>query len=353
MIDIIKKGNLLDADVEAVVNTVNTEGVMGAGVALQFKKAFPDNFKLYEKAAKVGQINVGKIFVTETGKITNPKYIINFPTKQHWRYPSKLVWIKDGLEDLKKFIIKKKIKSIALPPLGCGNGKLNWNDVKPLIINSLEDISNLQVQLFEPSDYAYHTASKKSFTKMPQLTSTRSMIIALLQRYRILGYELTLLEAQKLVYFLERFGEPLKMQFTKGTYGPFSEVLTHVLSDLDGHYIAGMKQKTAKPFDKIIINKNELPKVYDFIVQNCTQEQKDRLDKVYKLIEGFESPLSMELLATVDYVLKYELKQGLFAELELENKIHSWNERKRKLLSKEYIDIALEKLRSFEQTLYS
>ncbi len=187
MIDIIKKGNLLDADVEAVVNTVNTEGVMGAGVALQFKKAFPDNFKLYEKAAKVGQINVGKIFVTETGKITNPKYIINFPTKQHWRYPSKLVWIKDGLEDLKKFIIKKKIKSIALPPLDCGNGKLNWNDVKPLIINSLEDISNLQVQLFEPSDYAYHTASKKSFTKMPQLTSTRSMIIALYDVMLVLG----------------------------------------------------------------------------------------------------------------------------------------------------------------------
>lgn len=353
MINLIKKGNILDADAEALVNTVNTQGVMGAGVALQFKKAFPDNFKLYEKTSKAGKIIVGKIFVTETGKITNPKYIINFPTKQHWRYPSKLVWIKDGLEDLKKFIIKKKIRSIALPPLGCGNGKLDWNDVKSLIISALEGINNLQVILFEPSDFAYQKVSSKTYTKMPSLTSTRAMIIALLQRYRILGYELTLLEAQKLVYFLERFGEPLKMKFSKGTYGPFSEVLTHVLSDLDGHYIAGMKQKTAKPFDKIIINKNELPKVYNFIENKCTDEQKIRLDNVYKLIEGFESPLGMELLATVDYVINFESGNELFADLELENKIYSWSPRKKKLIKKEYIDIALDRLKIFDEQLYN
>ncbi|MBE0570518.1 MAG: macro domain-containing protein [Ignavibacteriaceae bacterium] len=353
MINLIKKGNLLDADTEAIVNTVNTHGVMGAGVALQFKKAFPENFKLYEKAAKEGKIKIGKMFVTETGKITNPKYIINFPTKQHWRNPSKLVWIKEGLEDLKKFINKKKIGSIALPPLGCGNGKLDWNDVRLLIVSTLEAITNLQVYLFEPSDFAYQKVSTKTYTKMPSLTSTRAMIVALLQRYRILGYELTLLEAQKLVYFLERFGEPLKMKFSKGTYGPFSEILTHVLSDLDGHYIAGMKQKTAKPFDKIIVNKNELYKVYKFIESNCSEEQKQRLDNVYKLIEGFESPLGMELLATVDFVLINEITQNLFSEIDLEKKIHSWSARKQKLIRKEYIDIALERLKEFDKQLYS
>jgi O-acetyl-ADP-ribose deacetylase (regulator of RNase III) len=350
---LIKKGNILEADAEAIVNTVNTQGVMGAGVALQFKKAYPNNFKLYEKAAKAGQITIGKIFVTETGNITNPKYIINFPTKEHWRYSSKLVWIEEGLKDLRKFLIKKKIQSIAIPPLGCGNGKLNWIDVKPLITNSLVDIANINVLLFEPSDYAYQPSSKRTYTKMPSLTDVRAMVLALLNRYKILGYELTLLEAHKLVYFLERFGEPLKLNFEKGQYGPYSDKFNHVLYDLDGHYLAGMKERTAKPLDPIIIDQKQLPKIYNYIETNCTPAQIQRLNRVYRLIEGFESPLGMELLATVDYVLKFELKQDLFAELELENKIHSWSERKSKLLTKEYIDIALERLRSFEQPLYS
>ena len=151
MIELIK-GNLIEADAEALVNTVNTVGVMGKGIALQFKKAFPHNFKMYEQAAKNNKIQIGSVFVTETGKFTNPKYIINFPTKKHWRYPSKLEWIKEGLEDLKKFIIHSKIRSIAIPPLGCGNGKLKWSDVKLLIVSSLSDINDLKVLQFEPSE---------------------------------------------------------------------------------------------------------------------------------------------------------------------------------------------------------
>lgn len=353
MIEFIKKGNILDADAEALVNTVNTEGVMGAGVALQFKKAFPENFKLYEKASKAGKIKIGKIFITEAGGIINPRYIVNFPTKRHWRYPSKLSWIQEGLVDLRNFIIQKKIRSIAIPPLGCGNGKLNWNDVNPLIIKAIDGIENLEAFIFEPSEYAYQKASSRVMTKKPKLTSVRAMIIALLNRYRILGYELTLLEGQKLVYFLERFGEPLGMRFQKGTYGPFSEILTHVLNDLDGHYLAGMKQKTAKPFDKIIINQRELDKINRFIEVHCTPEQKTRLKSVYSLIEGFESQLGMELLATVDYVIKYELGNELFADLELENKIYSWSERKKKLIKNEYIDIALQRLKEFDSQLYN
>ncbi len=353
MIELVKKGNIIDNNSEALVNTVNTKGIMGAGIALQFKKAFPENFKLYEKASRDGKIKIGKVFVTETNRLTNPKYIVNFPTKQDWRHPSKLIWIKDGLTDLRSFIIQKKIKSIAIPPLGCGNGKLDWKDVKPLIYQSLEGIENLDAVIFEPSEFAYQKSSKRVKTNKPKLTNVRAMIIALLNRYGILGYELTLLEAQKLVYFLERFGEPLKMKFEKGTYGPYSDTLTHVLNDLDGHYIAGMKQQTAKPFDKIIINQSELNNVLEFIEQNCDSTQKNRLENVYELIEGFESPLGMELLATIDYVIKYESGQELFADLELENKIYSWSPRKKKLIKKEYIDIALERLKIFEEKLYS
>ena len=114
-----------------------------------------------------------------------------------------------------------------------------------------------------------------------------------------------------------------------------------------------MKQKTAKPFDRLTINQRELGNVSDFIQVNCTLEQKARLESVYNLIEGFESPLGMELLGTVHYVIKYESGNELFADIELENKIYSWSERKKKLIKKEYIEIALERLREYDSQLYN
>jgi O-acetyl-ADP-ribose deacetylase (regulator of RNase III) len=352
MIELIKEGNLIETDAEALVNTVNTVGIMGKGVALQFKKAFPDNFKKYQEAAKNKEIQIGKVFVTETGKLTNPKYIINFPTKKHWRYPSKLVWVKEGLKDLHTFITKHEIKTIAIPPLGCGNGKLKWDEVKPAIVESLSDIPNLKVLLFEPSEYAYEKPSKKTQSKKPKLTAVRAMVIALLNQYTVLGYELTVLEAQKLVYFLQRFGENLQLSFEKQKYGPYAHKLTHVLNDLDGHYLSGMKEKTAQPFDKIVIHKKEIENVEKFIDENCTEEQKQRLESVYNLIEGFESPLGMELLASVDFIINTELNND-FKSTELDNKIYGWNERKKKLLKKEFIDIAQDRLSSFSKFLYS
>lgn len=352
MIEFIKKGNLIESDAEALVNTVNTVGVMGKGVALQFKKAFPENFKKYEQAVKNNEVQIGKIFVSETGKFTNPKYIINFPTKKHWRYPSKIEWVKEGLKDLRNFLVHNKIRSIAIPPLGCGNGKLKWSDVKPLIINFLGDISNLEILLFEPSEFAYEQPSKKTRSKKPKLTAVRAMVIALLNRYTVLGYELTLLEAQKLVYFLQRFGENLQLKFEKGKYGPYTHKLTHVLNDMDGHYLSGMKEKTAQPFDKIVINKKEIEKINKYIEANCNDEQKERLESVYNLIEGFESPLGMELLATVDFVINSELEND-FGSKHLKDKIYNWNDRKKKLLKDEYIDLAHSRLAEFSQLLYN
>src|ERR1700722_16267463 len=125
------RGNLLDAKVDALVNTVNTVGVMGKGVALMFKEAFPENFKDYEAACKKKDVKVGKMFVTK--RLLSPKWIINFPTKEHWRGDSKLEWIDAGLDDLKRVIIENGIKSVAIPPLGSGNGGLKWEDVRPKI----------------------------------------------------------------------------------------------------------------------------------------------------------------------------------------------------------------------------
>jgi uncharacterized protein YwgA len=235
--------------------------------------------------------------------------------------------------------------------LGCGNGKLNWYDVKPLILNTISNIENLDVYIYEPSDYAYKKSSKKIVTKKPKLTAVRAMVVALLNRYKILGYELTLLEAQKLVYFLQRFGENLRLDFEKGRYGPYSNKLVHVLQDMDGHYLSGMKQKTAKPLDRISINDSEITNIHGYINENCTLEQKERLETVYKLIEGFESPLGMELLATVDFVINYEIDKVSQVNA-LQEKIYSWSERKKNLLKLEYITIAYNRLNEFKDFLY-
>src|SRR5215510_5487854 len=108
-------GNLLDAQVDAVVNTVNTVGVMGKGIALQFKQAYPENFRAYEAACRRGDVQLGRMFVVETGQMGPPRLIINFPTKRHWRARSRLSDIQAGLADLRKVISDRKITSIAVP----------------------------------------------------------------------------------------------------------------------------------------------------------------------------------------------------------------------------------------------
>lgn len=144
------QGNLLEADVAALVNAVNTVGVMGKGIALMFKKAFPENFKHYAAACKQGELQVGKMFVTNGPGLFGPRWIVNFPTKQHWRNPSRLEWIRDGLVDLRRLVVEEKIPSIAVPPLGCGHGGLAWEVVRPLIEQTFEDLPNVEVLVFEP-----------------------------------------------------------------------------------------------------------------------------------------------------------------------------------------------------------
>ncbi|MEP0756677.1 macro domain-containing protein [Trichocoleus sp. DQ-A2] len=128
-----KQGNLLEEDAEALVNAVNCIGVMGKGIALQFKQAFPENFQQYKKACDTKEVQPGRMFTVPTGKLFNPKYIINFPTKRHWRDKSKVEDVQTGLKALVAEVQQLDITSIAIPALGCGNGGLDWLEVKPLI----------------------------------------------------------------------------------------------------------------------------------------------------------------------------------------------------------------------------
>ena len=144
-----KQGNIFEQQTEAIVNPVNCVGVMGKGLALQFKKAFPANFREYKKMCDAGEFKVGQMLITKTDR-TFPEYIINFPTKKHWRNKSQLEDIKLGLITLVQEIQRLDIKSIAIPPLGCGYGGLDWTIVKPLIIDAFNGIETVNVIVLEP-----------------------------------------------------------------------------------------------------------------------------------------------------------------------------------------------------------
>ena len=248
-------GNLLNDDAEALVNTVNTVGVMGKGMALMFKEAFPNNYKQYAAACKLEQVKIGKMFVTELSELLGPKWIINFPTKKHWRYPTKIAWIEEGLQDLIQIINEKNIRSVAIPPLGSGNGGLEWSAVREKIELALCQLDNVEVIIYEPTS-KYQNIAKQSGVE--KLTPARAMIAELVRRYWILGIECSLLEIHKLAWFLERVVEikcaenPLKLNFQADKFGPYANRLDHLLNALDGSYLRCDKRiADANPLDII------------------------------------------------------------------------------------------------------
>lgn len=299
------RGNLLESDAEALVNTVNTVGVMGKGVALMFKEAFPENFSAYAIACEARELSVGKMFVTHRDSFIGPKWIINFPTKAHWRYPSKIEWIKQGLDDLGNVIVSNKIRSVALPPLGAGNGRLEWSDVRQLIVEKLGDLSEVRVIVYEPTREYQNVAKRAGVEK---LTPARASIAELIRRYSILGIECSLLEVQKLGYFLERFNRQLSLpdfafSFSANRYGPYSDKLRHMLGGLDGSYIRCDKRLAdAGPFEPINFDDNKRETVALFLKTEA-KAHLVAVEATSALIDGFESPLGLELLSTVDWLV--------------------------------------------------
>jgi len=343
-------GNILDAKTEALVNTVNTVGVMGKGIALQFKEKFPKNFELYRKAFERGELKVGKMLVTDLGTFENPRYLINFPTKEHWRGRSRYEYVTEGLSDLVNVIRNQHIRSIAIPPLGCGNGGLDWTKVKQLITDALEPLPDIEVLLFEPAGAPFvHTKTSNG-----KLTPARAMVISLAMRYVELGYELTLLEIQKLAYFLQRFGErdSLRLSFQKHHYGPYAHNLTHLLRALDGTYLVAEKGTAiadSRPFDHLLPVAEKQEEVAQYLQTNGSPEQWARLQKVQTLIEGFETPFGMELLATADWLLH---ENPSFSNEALTAAVHAWSERKKRLMQPPHLAAAARRLMQFRQELY-
>jgi O-acetyl-ADP-ribose deacetylase (regulator of RNase III) len=336
MIEIRPKGDLLKEPVDALVNTVNCVGVMGKGIALQFKLAFPENFKAYKKACDNDKLQIGKVFVTETGKLLQPKYIINFPTKLHWREKSKLEYIEKGMEDLIEKIKALKIKSIALPPLGCGNGGLNWNDVKNIMVQRLEKLNDVEVILFGPSGSPSAKVMKIG-TQKPKITPGRAALIGLLKNYKQVGYEITHLEIQKLMYFLQTAGEPLRLNFKKHKYGPYANELHHVLQSMEGHFIKGYSDRSQKI--QISLLSEGIKQAEEFLPQY--KDTLERFHRVRELIEGFETPYGLELLATVHWTIEKDNIKNL---PEIIQSIQTWNPRKKDLFGLNHIQIAKQRL---------
>lgn len=224
MIQLVE-GNLLHADTEAVVNTVNCVGYMGKGIALQFKQAFPANFKFYEEECKRGEVVPGKMSIYDNGAIRKPHFIINFPTKRHWKGNSLLEDIDAGLDALIADVKRLGITSIAVPPLGCGLGGLDWAVVRPKIEHAFEKVPYVSVFLYAPAG-APKAAEMTIRTTRPKMTSARALVIALMDMYAALNYSCSLLEVQKLAYFLQQAGQPLRLNYEQGHYGPFAKNLT-------------------------------------------------------------------------------------------------------------------------------
>ena len=337
--------NLLKSDAEALVNTVNTVGIMGKGVALQFKEHFPLNYKLYQKACEAGEVKLGKMFVTETGQLTGPRYVINFPTKADWRSFSKLSHIAEGLDDLVRVIEEKNIKSIAVPPLGCGNGGLDWKDVKPLIVSKLSTLAPIvQIEIFEPGHHSY---TKTTTNGVAKLTKARALTVALADRYNVLGFDISHLEIQKLAYFLQELGQTdLRLNYQKGHYGPYATNLKHLLAHLEGSYFKGqIRFQDMKPTDSLQLVKEHLPEVNKVIETKLTAEEKNRLEKLSRLIEGFESPFGLELLATVHWANK--VLGGNATLSSVESHIHNWSTRKKETMNRSQIDVGLQRVNQF------
>ena len=335
------KGNLLESPAEALINTVNTVGVMGKGIALQFARAFPENLAAYEVACEKGEVQPGRMFIHENRALTGPKFIINFPTKRHWRSPSRIEDIESGLEALISDVKRLNIRSVAMPPLGCGNGGLNWLDVRPRIEAAFAALPDVTLSIFAPSGAPEATRMRTS-AKRPRMTDATAATVGILARYSQFDYRLSLLEVHKLVYFLQIAGEPMpRTIFSKGPYGPYADALRHVLTRLEGHYLSGWGDATRNKPDTII---SLLPGASEEATHHLGQkpETHARFDRVAALIDGFETPMGLELLSTVHWVIREKSSVENFDAIL--RGVHEWNDRKKNFFPEPLVRVAFNRL---------
>lgn len=333
-------GNILDSKAQAIINTVNTVGVMGKGIALQFKKAYPNNYKSYSLACKNDEVKVGKMFVTTDSNISSgEKIVINFPTKQHWRNPSDYGYIEDGLDDLLEVIRQNQIKSIAIPPLGAGNGGLKWERVKKIIEDKLNGL-DIEILVYEPTSQIV----EKLKTERVKLTDARALLLYVLYDLVRNGEYVSEFSSEKVSYFLQRFGAKkyFKLQFTSNFYGPYSGKVRFVLNALNGSYIMGYSDMDKKPFEPLTLVSDGYNDVENYIKNK--PELAKIADDTTNFLRGFYSDFALELLSSIDFIASQE---RAFDKEIISKKLRDWSDRKQSMFSNpKYIDISVRHLQS-------
>ncbi|MEO6346767.1 MAG: macro domain-containing protein [Aquaticitalea sp.] len=336
------KGDIFQSKAEALVNTVNTVGVMGKGIALQFKKAFPNNFKVYTDAYKNNALRIGKMLVVKDSNITSgEKYIINFPTKMDWRKPSEYSYIEEGLDNLIQTLEAYKIKSVAIPPLGAGNGGLEWERVKRIIEDKLRGL-DIEIQVYEPSTQIKEKLKKERV----KLTDARALLLYVLYDMVKQGEYVSEFSSEKICYFLQRFGAKkyFKLDYEPKFYGPYSGKVRFLLNALNGSYIMGYSDMNKKPFEPLTLVADGYNEVQEYI------DKKPELKKIalntITFLNGFYSDFGLELLSSIDYI---SLKQDSLDKKVISAKLEEWSNRKRSMLSNEkYMDISLNHLQNVQ-----
>lgn len=332
-------GNILAADAEAIVNTVNCVGVMGRGIALQFRKAFPRNYDAYRAVCDQKKLRPGMVLTHELHQLHNPRFIINFPTKRHWKGKSRVEDIAAGLEALVTEVSRRNIQSIAVPPLGCGLGGLDWAEIQPMIEHAFAALPDLRVLLYEPAGAPVIEAMTEE-RKPPEMTIGRAVLLCLMRRYlgALMDPSVSLLEIHKLMYFMQEAGEDLRLRYQKALYGPYAENLRHVLNLIEGHFISGYGDAEDNPDKQIELLPDASEQAESFIRNHPSTGR--RFDRVTELIEGFETSFGMELLATVHWIAKHEEARNEESAIA---KTYAWNARKR-MYKEAHIRLAWETL---------
>ncbi|SEL38955.1 type II toxin-antitoxin system antitoxin DNA ADP-ribosyl glycohydrolase DarG [Pacificibacter marinus] len=334
-----KKGDMFNEQVEAVVNTVNCVGVMGKGVALEFKNRWPANFKAYKRICESKELVPGQMFVFDTEELfasEGPRYLVNFPTKAHWRSKSKISYIEDGLDALVKAISEHGIKSIAIPPLGCGNGGLDWADVRPLIVSKLEGLQDVEIVIFPPMDAVdepEHAHSKLT------MTYARAMLLKTLNDLeRFFDGSFDRISLQKLAYFLQALGIDLKLKFARNDHGPYSEMLKKAYLAFEGN---GMIRGFTTDDRQAHVTPSGCAIAEEYLSNQVDQSSDETVGRLSKLVQGYESPYGLELLSSVHWLAHHENHcpvEKIIAEMQ------GWNENKRNSFSDEAIRSAYQRL---------
>lgn len=342
-------GNLLESKAEALVNTVNTVGVMGKGIALQFKKEFPNNYKIYTKACKEHQFDIGDLLVTEEESLLyGKKTIINFPTKTDWRKPSEYAFIEKGLIELAKVIKERNIKSISLPPLGAGNGGLDWTKVKTLMEKNLSGV-DCSIFIYQPNADVQEVLKKERV----KLTPARAMLLSVLFDLVKNGEFVSEFAAEKVAYFLQRFGatDTFKLEFQPNFYGPYSGKVKHVLYYLNGSYISGYSSKDKKPFDELGLMMDAENDVNDYLELKENSENKMIVEKTKSFLSGFYAAFGLELLSTVDFIMAEKNTDSI---PEISMYLENWSNRKKTMFNNQkFISIAVKNIKKHFPLLHA